>query len=119
MKLSEDQIRDVVALKENIIEQIDSHQEAISMLEKNLTILDLTLKESSFTKASQLGTTGKAENHGEAEKIKPKESSIPIKRGNNGKTIANAFVTPEQLAIIFDERIQIKSDPPPFKSFFS
>ena len=54
MKFSEEQIKDVVALKDNLIEQIDKHQESIEMLEKNLIILDLVLKESSFTKASQL-----------------------------------------------------------------
>ena len=59
MKFSEEQIKDIVALKENLIEQIDKHQEAIEMLEKNLTILDSVLKESSFTKASQLGNEQK------------------------------------------------------------
>ena len=54
MKFSEGQIKDVVALKEDLIEQIEEHQKSIEMLEKNLAILDLTLKESSFTRASQL-----------------------------------------------------------------
>ena len=43
------QMKDIVALKENLIEQIEKHQKEIDMLEKNLAILDLTLKESSFT----------------------------------------------------------------------
>ena len=59
MKFSEEQVKDIVALKENLIEQIEKHQEAIELLEKNLSILDLTLKESSFTKASQLNTPKK------------------------------------------------------------
>ena len=119
MRFSEDQIRDVVALKENIIEQIDKHQEAIRMLEKNLTILDLTLKESSFTKASQLETSKKIEVQEKPTEIKKSnENSIPIKRGNDGKTIANAYVTPEQVSIILDEEIQINADTPPFKTFF-
>ena len=42
MKFSEEQIRDIIALKENLIEQIDKHQNAIEMLEKNLTILFIT-----------------------------------------------------------------------------
>ena len=56
MKFSEEQIRDIVALKESLIEQIDKHQEGIEMIEKNIIVLDLFLKGSSFTKASQLGT---------------------------------------------------------------
>ncbi len=56
MKFSEEQVKDIVALKESLIEQIDKHQESIEMLEKNIIVLDLFLKDSSFTKASQLET---------------------------------------------------------------
>jgi len=56
MKFSEEQVKDIVALKDSLIEQIDRHQESMEMLEKNVTVLDLFLKDSSFTKASQLGT---------------------------------------------------------------
>ena len=55
MKFSEEQVKEIVALKESLIEQIDKHQEGIEMLEKNITVLDLFLKDSSFTKASELG----------------------------------------------------------------
>ena len=115
MKFSEEQVKDIVALKENLIEQIEKHQEAIELLEKNLVILDLTLKESSFTKASQL-TTKKPE----TKKLeKPtNENSIPLKRGNDGKIIANAYVTPEQVSIVLDDGVEISADTPPFKSFF-
>lgn len=115
MKFSEEQIKDVVALKENLIEQIEKHQKEIDLLEKNLTILDLTLKESSFTKASQLGRAKIA-----TKEIpqKPAENSIPIKQGNDGKVIANAYVTPEQVSIVLDDGVQINAETPPFKSFF-
>ena len=120
MKFSEEQIKDIVALKENLIEQIEKHQEAIEMLEKNLVILDLTLKESSFTKASQLSKTRTIEAQKKPEpQIKEKvANSIPITRGNDGKVIANAFVTPEQVSIVLDNEIEINADTPPFKSFF-
>jgi hypothetical protein len=52
------------------------------------------------------------------EVAKPVEDSIPIKRGSDGKVIANAYVTPEQVSIILDEQILINADTPPFKSFF-
>ena len=46
------------------------------------------------------------------------DDSIPIKRGNDGKVIANAYVTPDQVSIILDEQVLINADTPPFKSFF-
>jgi len=39
MKFSEEQVKDIVTLKESLIEQIDKHQESIEMLEKNIIIL--------------------------------------------------------------------------------
>ncbi len=118
MKFSEEQVKDIVTLKESLIEQIDKHQESIEMLEKNITMLDLFLKDSSFTKASQLKTT-KVEIQSKTENIKKSEdNSIPIKRAGDGKVIANAYVTPEQVSIILDDEIEISDDTPPFKSFF-
>ena len=119
MKFSEDQIKDIVALKENLIEQIDSHHESIKMLEKNLLILDLVLKESSFTKASQLGVRRKIEKKTYQEnKQDTEKNSIPIKRGNDGKLIANAYVTADKVSIVLDDEIELSADTPPFKSFF-
>lgn len=118
MKFSEEQVKDIVTLKESLIEQIDKHQESIEMLEKNIIMLDLFLKDSSFTKASQLKTT-KIEIQSRTENIKKSEdNSIPIKRAGDGKVIANAYVTPEQVSIVLDDEIEISDDTPPFKSFF-
>jgi len=119
MKFSEEQVKDIVTLKESLIEQIDRHQESIEMLEKNITILDLFLKDSSFTKASQLETTREVEIQNKIETTeKPVENSIPIKRVNDGKVIANAYVTPDQVSIVLDDEIKISDDTPPFRSFF-
>ena len=118
MKFSEEQIKDVIAFKDNLIDQINQHQEAIEMLEKNLVILDLFLKESSFTKASTL--TRKTSTRETSSTIEEKitENSIPIKRGTSGEIIANAYVTPDQVSIILGENMKINVDTPPFKSFF-
>ena len=119
MKFSEEQVKDIVTLKESLIEQIDKHQESIEMLEKNIIILDLFLKDSSFTKASQLETTRKVEIQNKTENVKkPEENSIPIKRVGDGKIIANAYVTADQVSIVLDDEIEISDDTPPFKSFF-
>ena len=119
MKFSEEQVKDIVTLKESLIEQIDKHQESIEMLEKNIITLDLFLKDSSFTKASQLGTTKRVEIQNKTETTKKlEENSIPIKRVSDGKVIANAYVTPDQVSIVLDDEIEISDDIPPFKSFF-
>lgn len=114
MKFSEEQMRDIVVLKESLIGQIERHQKEIGLLEKNLAILDLALKESSFTKASQLGRAGTAA----AKTKEPAVDLIPIKQGNDGRIIANAYVTPEQVSIVLDEDVKISAETPPFKSFF-
>ncbi len=118
MKFSEEQIKEIVALRENMLEQVDKHQEGIDMLEKNITILDGFLKNSSFVKASKLETKNENKIEEETEEEKSIENSIPIKRGNDGKIIANAYVTPDKLSIILDEQVVINADTPPFKSFF-
>jgi hypothetical protein len=117
MKFSEEQVKEIVALKDSLIEQIDKHQEGIEMLEKNISVLDLFLKDSSFTKASQLEVKKEVESKPEIIE-KPVKNSIPIKRVNDGKIIANAFVTPEQVSIVLDNEIVINANTPPFKSFF-
>jgi len=119
MKFSEEQVKEIVALKESLIEQVDKHQESIEMLEKNIIVLDSFLKDSSFTKASELEIKKENEIQVKPKSIeKPIENSIPIKRVNDGKVIANAYVTPEQLSIVLDNGIEINVDTPPFKSFF-
>jgi hypothetical protein len=121
MKFSEEQIRDIVAMRDSLSKQIDKHQNAIELLEKNITILDLVLKESSFTKASALSTTKTLESSTKIPTIsteKSEEKSIPITSGSDGKIIANAYITPDQVSIVLEDNMEINADTPPFKSFF-
>ena len=113
MKHSEEQIKEIATWREDLVKQIDKHTLSIEILEKRLLVLDSILKESSFTKASSLDTKKSF-----GDKIKIEKKSIPITNGNNGKIIANAFVTPEQVEIILEEDVKITTDVPPFKSFF-
>ena len=119
MKFSEEQIKDIIALKEDLLEQIDKHHIELEKLEKNLLLLDLVLKESSFTKASQLTKSTKDQN---PKKEISEESSakkvIPIKQGNNGKILANANITEKQVSILLSDEIKVDANTPPFKSFF-
>ena len=109
MEFTEEQVRDILELKDRIFQQIEKHKEEIEGLEKNLSILNQILKQSSFTKASLLETP----------KIKEKsEGGIPITKTSDGSIIANAYVTPEQVSIIMEKNIGLQPETPPLKSFF-
>ena len=121
MKLTEGQIKDILTLKESLFEQIEKHQEGIKMLEENITILNSFLKDSSFRKASELGIKNevvKTEVVKTEIAKKPSENSTLIKRTNDGKIIARAYVTAEQLSIVLDDEILIDVDTPPLRTFF-
>ena len=109
MEFSEEQIRDILELKDRITQQIEKYKDEIESLEKNLTVLNVILKQSSFTKASLLEasiTSSKS------------ESPIPLTKTSDGSVIANAYVTPEQVSIILEDGVGLQPETPPFKSFF-
>jgi len=109
MEFAEEQVRDVLEIKDRISQQIEKHKEEIEALEKNLAVLNQILKQSSFTKASLL----------ESPKVNEKsESGIPITKTSDGSVIANAYVTPEQVSIIMEENLGLQTETPPLKSFF-
>ena len=91
MGFSDEQIRDMLELKEELTEKIIKYKEQIEKLEKNISVLDTILKQSSFTKASDLTRN--------APKTIKQERKIAITKSSDGTTIANAFVT-NALAII-------------------
>ena len=114
MEFSEEQIKQILEVKEQISQQILKHKEEIENLEKNLMVLNLILKKSSFTKASYLESSQKIQDS----KSEKSETSIPITRGPEGPIIANAYVTPETVSIVLDEEVGLQVETPPFKSFF-
>jgi hypothetical protein len=113
MDYSEEQIRDILELKEWISEEIEKHQKDIERLEKNLVILDSVIKQSSFSKASSF--VSKSEQKGFTLSDK---TMIPIKRSTDNKIIANAHVTPDEVVIIPSEDVTLDTETHPFKSFF-
>ena len=122
MQYTDEQIQKMLELKESIIDKMAKHQEELDFLQKNLDILDVVLKGSSFTKASSLPrSTELVTKEPEEEKIESKEEkpeSIPIKKNKDGEVIANAFVTPEKISIILNEGIGLTDEIPPLRSFF-
>jgi CRISPR/Cas system-associated endonuclease Cas3-HD len=108
MEFSNKNICDVLEMKDRITEKIEKCEVEIEFLKKNLDILDSILKQSSFTKASELHTDSQTK----------KPEPIPITKGVDGAIIANAYVTPEQVSIVINNDIGLDLETPPFKSFF-
>ena len=96
MKYTDEQIRDMVHLKETIIEKLSKYEEEIAFLQKTLDILDVNLKDSSFTKSSHLPKNNTTENV-DTPDLQENNETIPIKKSKDGEIIANAIVTPEQV----------------------
>lgn len=108
MKFSDEQIHDILKLKDHILNEIEKYKQEIERFEKNLGILNSVLKESSFTKASDLST----------KQTKSDSTKIPLTRGSSGEIIANAYVTPTQVSIVLNDDIGLDENTPPLKSFF-
>lgn len=108
MKFSDEQIHDILKLKDHFLNEIEKYKQKIEMFEKNLGILNSVLKESSFTKASDLST----------KQTKSDSTKIPLTRGSSGEIIANAYVTPTQVSIVLNDDIGLDENTPPLKSFF-
>ena len=122
MQYTDEQIQKMLELKESIIDKMAKHQDELDFLQKNLDVLDVVLKGSSFTKASSLPrSTEPVTKEPEEEKIELKEEkseSIQIKKNKDGEIIANAFVTPEKISIVLNEGIGLTDEIPPLRSFF-
>ena len=110
MGFSDEQIRDMLELKEDLTEKIIKYKEQIEKLEKNISVLDTILKQSSFTKASDLTRN--------APKTIKQERKIAITKSSDGTTIANAFVTNDEVSIILEDDVTLDPDTPPLKTFF-
>ena len=110
MGFSDEQIRNMLELKEDLAEKIIKYKEQIEKLEKNISVLDAILKQSSFTKASALTRN--------APKTIKQERKIAITKSSDGTTIANVFVTNDEVSIILEDSVRLDSKTPPLKTFF-
>ena len=110
MKFSDQQIRDMLELKEDLTEKIIKYKEQIEKLERNISVFDTILKQSSFTKASELTRN--------ATKTIKQERKVAITKNSDGTTIANVFVTNDEVSIVLEDSVTLDSETPPLKSFF-
>jgi len=51
MRFTDEQIREILELQQKISEKIRQYKDEIDLLEKNLSVLNSIIKQSSFTKA--------------------------------------------------------------------
>lgn len=116
MHIPEERIREIVEIKERLAEKILKHEEEIEILKKNVDILEQLVRESSFTKASQLHTDIIQDST--VPKAQSESEVIPIMVGSQGEVIANAYVTPEQISIILNDGMILDDETPPLRSFF-
>jgi hypothetical protein len=113
MEYSEENIRDILELREWISEEIEKREREIDRFQQNLRILDSFVKQSSFSKASSLASSTKHT----IQSSQQTSSIIPIKSPDN-RILANAHVTPDELVIIPADDIMLDIETHPFKSFF-
>ncbi len=107
VKFSEEQIRGLVELKDELAEKIRKCDEEIEKLQRNISVLDSILKQSSFAKASDLTVDAKKQ-----------AVSIPITKNSDGTTIANVFVSDDKVSIVLEDNVTINPETPPLKTFF-
>lgn len=112
MDYSEENLRDILELREWISEEIEKKEREVDKFKHNLRILDSLVKQSSFSKASSL-----VSNKQNIPQSQPTSSVTPIKTQDN-KILANVHVTLDELVIIPSEDIMLDVETHPFKSFF-
>ncbi len=147
MKLSEDEIRDVISIQKRIAGKIEAHQKEIKLLERNYEILEKVVAESSFTSAADLlsgsadaGTdnadgaeaagstaTPAAQPYEEAPREAPggaapeplAGSDSVITDSGTGRPLAGVQRTQDHISITIAEGLPgLAEDVPPFRSFF-
>ncbi len=114
MDYSEENLRDILELREWFSEEIEKKEREVDKFKHNLRILDSLVKQSSFSKASSL-----VSNKQNIPQNQPTSTSsiIPIKTQDN-KILANVHVTSDELVIIPSEDTILDMETHPFKSFF-
>jgi hypothetical protein len=114
MDYSEENMREILELREWIAEEIEKREREIDKFQQNIRILDSLVKQSSFSKASSLSLSPSKQSTQSDEQT---SSVIPIKTPDN-KILANAHITTDELVIIPSENIILDVETHPFKSFF-
>lgn len=118
--LSEERLKDVLALKDRTDEKIERCHRELEMLEKEAAVLDDVLKQSSFARASSLPRGQAVPERAPPESGAQGGGPEPVKLvwKKEQREIGSAVVTPERVSITLDESVSVDAGTPPFESFF-
>ena len=125
MQYPDDQIGDVVELRERVAGEVEELEERLEYLKRHLQVLDVILKGSSFTKASSLGYAGAQAKGAGARSGEPARDAAPKSEASdhssiteNGRKIAEIGVLAGEITITIQDGIGLRPDIPPLKTFF-
>ena len=146
VKLSDEQIRDIAALREKMRERVMRLHEELEEANLCIVAMDMALKRSSFTKASEYTPAEEAapaeSGAGVAEALDPAESGAgvaealdPAESGagvaetggpapqiittaTGDATIGSILVRPDSISITLSDDVSVSAETPPFKTFF-
>ena len=136
--LSEEQLRDVLAVKERIAARMEKCQEELNALEREAAVLDEILRQSSFARASSLPPKPAERGAGRAEPAQaagrepdagpagaepaqeggPEPEIVKLVWKQRQSEIGSAAVRPGSISITLDGHVSLDADTPPLKSFF-
>ena len=136
MKLSDEQVRDIVVLRGKLQERAAELQEELEMTNLNIIALDSALKKSSFMKASEYtpDDAPPAAQQEQPEDVQPvgqdrpveaqppgrsppEELSRPITTGS-GEVVGRISTGADRISIVLEPDIDIAEETPPFRTFF-
>lgn len=122
MKLSVEQVRNIVALREKLQARAASLEEELEDVRLNITALDTALARSSFTKASEYAVDDTPQPDPVIPEQKqtippaPKPESVQIQIGDD--TIGSIRTYPDRIVVDLEDTISVTKQTPPFESFF-
>ncbi len=112
MHFTEEQINDLFKLKDMLALKLEKNMNENKLLEKNLKVINMIIKEGSFTKASSLAK------HVDKYEKPTSSYSVQINSSKNGMLIANAHITSDKISIVLEKNVSLDVNVPPFQSFF-
>ena len=137
VKLSEEQVRDILVLRDRLRDRVAELQEDLEMTQLNIIALDSALMQSSFTKASEYppggasqpagqsagpGTATRASGSSGGDSTGPApESSGPPPRPittADGTVLGEIRTSPDRITVTLDQKISVSEETPPFRTFF-
>ena len=133
VKLSDEQIRDIAALREKMRERVMRLHEELEEANLCIVAMDMALKRSSFTKASEYTPAEEAapaeSGAGVAEAPDPAESGAGVAEtggpapqiittATGDATIGSILVRPDSISITLSDDVSVSAETPPFKTFF-